>query len=290
MRLYPVTAQDFEFFGVHLGHRNLGRAVVGDHESDLYMFASSTYVLNRIEARRGMPQGIQRNVGAAVGDVDDGLCDVDTICVDRRRRAQRLGERQGLVRDIDGDNSGAHRSRDHHGRQTDAAAAVHGDPLPGRYAALIDDRAKRCCEAAAETRRRFEVDRIGQGDDVEVGVMNRDELGEGAPMGESGLKLVVADLLMSGVALRARAAAADERNDDAVAHACSPYVLTYCCHGSCEFVPRNVRQPDVGIVAHPTVPVASTYARRFDLDDDAVRRQRRVVDGDDLRGFFKGFE
>jgi hypothetical protein len=50
---------------------------------------------------------------------------------------------------------------------------------------------------------------------------------------------------------------------------------------------RNVWQGDVGIVAHPTMPIAATYATRFDFDNDPVGRWRRIGQRFDCRPFGK---
>ena len=84
--------------------------------------------------------------------------------------------------DVDRDDVGARGGGDHDGGQAHAAAAVHGDPLAGTDPALIDDRAKGRGEAAPEARRRGEVHRVGQRDEVQVGGVDRDVLGERAPV------------------------------------------------------------------------------------------------------------
>jgi hypothetical protein len=47
---------------------------------------------------------------------------------------------------------------------------------------------------------------------------------------------------------------------------------------------RHMRQPDIGIMPHPAMPVAAAKPGRFDLDDDAVRSRCRIGDiGKDRR-------
>ena len=52
---------------------------------------------------------------------------------------------------------------------------------------------------------------------------------------------------------------------------------------------ENVRERDVRIVPHPAVPVATTQARRFDLDDDPIRVGCRIGDSLNRGSFLKLF-
>ena len=88
---------------------------------------------------------------------------------------------------------------------------------PGCHAALVDDGAKRGDEAAAEAGRGGEIQLFRQPHEVGVGKVERDIFGERAPGGEARLELVLADLMVAGIAFEAMAAAADERHRDAVA-------------------------------------------------------------------------
>jgi hypothetical protein len=101
---------------------------------------------------------------------------------------------------------------------------------------------------------------------------------------EAGLHLVVADLVVAGEALRARAARADERHGDALAHRPSGHVGADLVDGARELVARHMRQLDVAVVAHPAVPVAAAQAGRLHADDRPARRTFRpwhVDDGGD---------
>ena len=94
---------------------------------------------------------------------------------------------------------------------------MNGDPLPRARLALIDDGAKGGGEAATKAGRRVKREGFGQRDEIEIGLVDRDEFGERPPMGEAGLELMVADLLISRLTLGAFAAAANERNRHAIA-------------------------------------------------------------------------
>ena len=170
------------------------------------------------------------------------------------------------------------------GRKPDAAAAMHGNPLPGRGLSLIDDGAKRGREAAAEAGGGGEVHRLGEAHEIEVGLMDRDIFGERPPMGEARLDLVLTDLLMARMAFRARPAAADEGHRDPVARLPSGHVLADGFDDPGQFVTWNMGQPDIRIVAHPAVPVAAADAGCLDPDNDAMGFRRRIGNGRQFRG------
>ena len=137
---------------------------------------------------------------------------------------------------------------------------MHGHPLAGHRAGTIDDRAKRGGEATAEARRGDEVEIGGEWHEVRIGVTHLDELGERAPVGEAGLRVGVADLMVSRSALRADAAAARERRGDAVADPPAAHARADGGHHAGELVAGHVRRPHVRVVAHPAVPVTPTDA------------------------------
>ena len=85
---------------------------------------------------------------------------------------------------------------------------MHRDPLARLHPALVDDGAKRGDEAAAEACGGGEVQLVGQAHEIGVGIVDRDIFGERAPGGEAGLELVLADLVVAGIAFEAMAAAA----------------------------------------------------------------------------------
>ena len=86
--------------------------------------------------------------------------------------------------------------------------AAHRHPVAGTHAALVDDGAERGDKAAAEARGRFEVKLLRQGDEVRVRVIDRDIFRKRSPGGEARLELVLADLMVAGIALEAAPAAA----------------------------------------------------------------------------------
>ncbi|MDR8774012.1 hypothetical protein FEP92_04419 [Burkholderia multivorans] len=279
MRLHSVAAENFELVGDHLAHRHRRRRMLAEHQPDLHVPAAATQVRNRVEAGARVTQRVERHVRAAAGDVLHRIDDIgDLRCIDGRRGAYRARERKRGRRNVDRDDIRTDRVRDHDRRQPDAAAAVHRDPFACRRAPLIGDCAKRRDEPAAEARRGRKIERVGQPHEVQVRMMDADEFGERTPVREARLKLPLAHLLVAGVALRAAAAASDERHGHAVAGLPARDVRTGRDDHACQFVSRHVRQHDVRIVPHPAVPVAAADAGRLHLDHDAVRRGRRVRD------------
>ena len=107
---------------------------------------------------------------------------------------------------------------------------------------------------------------------VDVGVMDRDVLGEGPPVGKPRLGLMVADLVISGVALRAGAAGTHEWDGHAIALFPSGDAFPRLLNDSCQLVPRHMREDtDVRIVTQPAMPIAATDPARLDADDYAIR-------------------
>ncbi|GGK30096.1 hypothetical protein GCM10008955_24800 [Deinococcus malanensis] len=102
-------------------------------------------------------------------------------------------------------------------------------------------------------------------------------------MRETGLKLAVAHLLVSGLTFVAAPAAGDERHGDAVA--CSPFadVPTHSDHSPREFMARNMWQGDVRVMPHPPVPVAAAHAGGLHLHHHAIFRGNGIRDRGELR-------
>src|SRR3972149_10447641 len=86
----------------------------------------------------------------------------------------------------------------------------------------------------------------------------------------------MAALLVPGQAGRAGATRADEREGDPGSLAPGGDGRPTRLDGAGELVTRDVRQPDVRVVAHPAVPVRAAQPGRLDPDDCAVGRDRRV--------------
>ena len=116
----------------------------------------------------------------------------------------------------------------------------------------------------------------GSRDEIGVGKVDRDIFGERAPSGEARLELVLADLVIAGMAFAAMAAAGDERHGHPVAGAPPRHLPADGLDRAGQFVARHMRQRDIGIMAHPAMPVAAAKPGRLHLDDHALRSRRRV--------------
>ena len=162
-------------------------------------------------------------------------------------------------------------------RKTDAAAAVDGHPLSrqalgARSTIARNDVMKRQPRLAAVAK----SSASRQPHQVGVGKVERNIFGERAPRGKSRLELVLADLVIARIAFEAMAAADCERHRDAIAGAPLRDLASDRLDRSGEFMARHMRQPDVGVVPHPAVPVASAKSRCLHLDDHALRSRGRV--------------
>jgi len=96
--------------------------------------------------------------------------------------------------------------------------------------------------------------------------------------------------MIAGGAFEAAAAADGERHGDAFTGLPARHPLAGRDHDAGQLVARYMRQVDIGIMAHPAVPVAAAEAGRLDLDDDAFRRRLRVGHGLDRRRLAEFFE
>jgi hypothetical protein len=118
---------------------------------------------------------------------------------------------------------------------------------------------------------------------VLVGIVNGDVIGEGTKMGEPGLKLEVAHLLIPGATLRTPSAAADERDRNPIADSPLGNRPANRFHDTGKLMARDVRQYDVWVVPLPAMPVAQANTARHHLEDHAVAARHRVLNVLNLR-------
>ena len=106
--------------------------VVTREKPDLDVTAAFAEAADRACGCGRTSKGIDRHVGAATGQLTDPVEDfLGLACVDQRGRAYFLGKIERLGVDVNSDDLGPEGAGDHDGGQTDATAAVHGDPLTG---------------------------------------------------------------------------------------------------------------------------------------------------------------
>ena len=166
------------------------------------MPAARAQAAHRVDARLGAAERVQRQRAPPPVARDDRGNDVRAAGVDDGCGAQRGGLLSAPADTSTATTCAPGGHRDLHRREPDAAAAVHGDPLPGPHPALLDDGAEGGRVAAAQRRGGGERHGVRQRDQVDVGGLERDELGERPPVREAGLRLGGADLVVAGRALR----------------------------------------------------------------------------------------
>jgi hypothetical protein len=196
--------------------------------------------------------------------------------IDRDLRSKLPRECQIPRRDIDCDNPCTDSAGNHDRRKPDTTATIDYDPLSSRNPSLIDYRAKRGSETTSQTGCDIEVQQIRQTNQIQICAMDGDILRKGSPVRKAWLILVLADLLIAAMALRAIAAPADKRNSDPITDPPVTNLITFRDNDARQLVPWDVRDPDVGIVANPAVPVASTDTRRHNSQYDTIRSRRWV--------------
>ena len=150
---------------------------------------------------------------------------------------------------------------------------MNGDPVPAAHVALIHYGAEGGSEAAPQARPGHGPDRVGEGYQVFVGIVDVHELGEGAPVREAGLKLIGAHVLVAGPALSAGAAAAHEGDRHPLSARPLLDPVAHRRDRAHDFVPRHVRGIDHRVVALPPMPVASAHPAGLHRQHDAVGRR-----------------
>ncbi len=256
-----MAADDFKLIGNHLVHRYRRVGLFGEQEPNLDMPTQFSQALDRIYTGGGVTQGIQRYVSSTAGCFHHRFNDIaHSARIDRRYRAQRTGKCQFVIGDVDSNHIGADGTGNHHRRQADTAAAMYGQPLTGRYLALIHHGAEGGRKPAPQAGGGGKVEVPGKRDQVNVGLVNRDIFGEGSPVGEARLCLVATHLVVAGLALGTEAAAADKGSRDPVADFKATHVGTNCLDGTRKLMARDVGQLNTRIMTHPAMPVAAAYA------------------------------
>ena len=277
VRLQAVAAHHLQLPGDDAVHGDSRVAVFPGHESHLHVPPALAQAGDGVEASVRVTEGVQRCVGAAAGHVADLRGHVRRFgCVDDRRRTQLARQPQRVAADVHRDHVGAQRTRDHDRGQPHPAAAVHGDPVTPRDPALGLHRPERGREPAAEARGLHEADLVREGDQGQVGVAQRHTFGESAPAVKAWLELAVADLLVAAAARHAPPAPRDEGHRHAISPLPARHLSPHLLDHPGDLVPGHVGQHDVGIVAHPAVPVAPADPVRFDPHDHAVGRRLRI--------------
>ena len=178
------------------------------------------------------------------------------------------GCRGHVDRADEGTTAARHRDR----RQPHPTAADHDDGLAPFDRGPGDDGSVRRGDPASQPCGDARHEPLGQGDEVGLGGVHDDELGEGAGVGEARLPLVRADLPGSRPADGAAPARHDERGGDGAPDPAVVDALADRLHRARELVAGHMgKGRDVVVVAHPPVPVAAAQTARDDPHDRTSR-------------------
>ena len=216
----------------------------------------------------GDAEGLDRDVGAAAGEVADRARRVAGAGIDRGVGAEGEGVVELFLDDVDDDDAGADRPGDEQRREADAAGAVDGEPFAGVEVGAAGEGVPCGGGAAAEGGGGGRRHALGQAGEV-VGEGDGDELGEGAGLDEAGKALVGAGVLVAGLAGRALAAGEDEGGDEAVADL-PRREGTGLDDLAAVLVAGDLAGLHPRVLAGPAVPVGAADAAGEDLEDDAV--------------------
>ncbi len=184
---------------------------------------------------------------------------------------ERLREPQRVFGNVDADDACPKCPPNHDGGQANAATAVNRQPFARREPGLRDHRAKGRHKPAAQTGCRHKVQFLRQPDQVPVRPGNGYKRSKRTPGREARLKLVVAQVLVPGLALRATTASDHERQGHAVACLPAMHLAAGCLDDARHFVTGHVRETDIGIVSHPGVPITAANAIGQHPNDHAIR-------------------
>ena len=109
-------------------------------------------------------------------------------------------------------------------------------------------------------------------------------------MRKSGLKLIVADLLVSAMAARAGSASTNKGYGDPIAYFPIFNTLAHLADDPCKFMSWNMWKYDIGIMSHPSMPITSANPRGFHFKENALLGRIWVGYLGDLWGLPKGFK
>jgi hypothetical protein len=96
-------------------------------------------------------------------------------------------------------------------------------------------------------------------------------------MGKARLGVVITDVAVAQFALDAFSTPAAEGHGNSLTRTKVSDRFAHLSNGSGEFVTWNMRKFYVGIVAHPSVPVASANAAGFDIDHCCMILWNQIV-------------
>jgi hypothetical protein len=223
-------------------------------------------------------------VAAATGEVVHPVGDVGPVGQHDVFGAEALRKIQRGPSAVDGDDPGASRDGDQHRAEADATDPDHGDPLAARHAGAGVQGAIRGGEPAAQRGGSGVLDHLGHSDQVRVGGVQGDVLGEGTPVREAGLGLPWTDLSLATEAPFTAAAPADEGGGHPGADRPASNVGTHRDDLTDQLVPRNVRECNAIVMTRPGMPVTAAQTRRMHPHDHPTGRRHRIGDRPNVYG------
>ena len=190
-------------------------------------------------------------------------------------RAELRGSGEGLRIPVHCHHPSAQRAGDHHHAEAYTPGTYHGDPLPVGDPSPADQRAVCRGEPASETGRGGKVDLLGDGHQVDIGIVERDVLSKRPPACEAWLLLIRADLSRPRPAPLAAPTAADERDGHPVADPPLTNLRTDLSNHSSELMARHVRPGDL-LMTRPAMPVTAAHPARHHSDHHPAGQGRWV--------------
>jgi hypothetical protein len=280
--LHPVGADELELLADHLvGRQGDVAALLLGREADLDVLAEVGQRGDRVLTRLGDAERVDRDVRPSIGYIVDRFRDVLGLPgVDGLDGAEAPCEVELLVVEVDRDDVPAERRRDVDRRETDPAAAVDRDPVPGRDVGAVGQRVERGHEPAAESGHLDRRDAVREQAEVDVRPRRVYLLAERPRDGlvEPERRPVLADVCVAVPAPRAGPVGDAERDDHLVA---LPEVLDLVAgldHRPGGLVAHDLAdEVHPGVVALPAVPVTPADATRLDVDHDAVVGRARAL-------------
>ena len=131
-------------------------------------------------------------------DVLDGFRNILFFAgIQSHGRTESFGQSQSAVIDVHTNHLCAHGAGDHDSRQPHTAAPVNGHPLARQNTALRHNGSEGGHKPASKNRRGHKVDFLRKSHEIDIRSLDRHVLGKSSPVRESGLKLMITNLMVA---------------------------------------------------------------------------------------------
>jgi hypothetical protein len=192
-----MAAEELELARDHQSHVDRWQCIRAQQKANLDVPAARAKSRNGVAQRPAAAQRVDGDVRPAAGELAYAGRDLRLAGVDQMLGTQAARPLEGGGRHVDGDDPGPFRVGDHDRRQADATTAVDAHALVRRHPSDLQERPVGGGEATSERGRGDVVESVGERHQVDVGVVQRDQLGEGAGGREAGLGLIEAHLVLA---------------------------------------------------------------------------------------------